>query len=440
MPLRTRGEVPVASRRRLVLACLTALLTGLVLGLAGPASAVEAPQFTGTPGPLTNQTSATWTWTSATGEGVVTECVLATPSGAGAAVPCASGDVFTLNGGQGVYTLTVTVTRSTIGTDGAAVVETASTPSDPTELDTVAPAIAVPSQPMSPSTERLPTWGLSTESGATGSCSLSGPSGALVAGPCTDGYTADLTGRAEGSWTLTVTAVDPAGNTGQVVAEPYVLDVAPAAPTVTAAASPGNNPAPSWTFTVPAGATAECFLTQPDGSRTSTVTPCGSPWMPTLSGGDGSYTASVVLVDGGGPSTAGTASHLLDTQASGQPVVDGPEGRTAQSATSWTFPVPEADAALCRLDAVGSPGTVGAEQLCTSPHVRDLADGSWQLSVVLRDAAGNRSLPGVSPVVTVDTTAPAEPVITSAPISRTTAAPDAVSRGTGPTPRSPSAP
>lgn len=416
MPLRTRGEVPAALRRRLVLACLTALLTGLTLGLAGPASAVQAPQFTGSPGPLTNNTSAIWTWTSATGEGVVTECVLATPSGPEAAVPCASGQSFDLIGGQGDYLLTVTVTRTTV-VDGAATDEIASATSPPTELDTGDPAVSIFHAPTSPSTERRPTWGLSMETGAVGSCALVGPAGALVIGSCTEGFTADLTGRSEGIWTLTVTATNQAGSTGEVVAEPYVLDVAPAAPTVTAAASPGNDPAAAWTFTVPAGATAECSLTQPGGSVTPTVTPCSSPWTPTLSGGDGSYTASVVLVDDGGPSTAGTAGYLLDTQAPGQPVVNGSEGRTAQSATSWAFPLPEGTEALCRLDAVGPTGTVGTEQLCTSPFERDLPDGSWQLTVGLRDAAGNRSLAGASPVVTVDTTSPAEPVITAAPVS-----------------------
>lgn len=60
--------------RRLLLACLTSLLTGIVLGMSSAASAVSAPQIGPMPS-LTSSTAITYTW-SGQGDDATTTCEL----------------------------------------------------------------------------------------------------------------------------------------------------------------------------------------------------------------------------------------------------------------------------------------------------------------------------------------------------------------------------
>lgn len=406
-------DVPgrVALRTRLLLAVggLTALLTGLLLGVAAsPALAVEAPSFTSTPGATGNLTAVAWSFT--TPAGATTSCQLSTPAGTPSFAPCTSPFSATLSDGDGTYTLIVRATVVTAGVE-----ETADSAPSSHLLDTVDPAVAITGSPASPSADRNPTWTLAAEAGATVTCTLAGEGRSYGPTSCPTSYTGPLDTAPEGSYVLAATARDAAGNTATATSAPYVLDVAPDQPTVTGPASPGSSTSVSWSFAIPAGSSAACTLTGPAGTVLASANPCASPWTTPLTGGDGSYTAAVVLTDGGGSSTPGTAGYVLDTVAPAAPTVTGSSGRTADPAASWSFTVPAGTRAVCRLDHNGAPGT---EVNCTSPYAVSLsADGTWQLQVVLIDAAGNRSLAGSGPVVEIDRTAPPAPAVLSAPSS-----------------------
>lgn len=413
MPRSTDGSAPappLAAARRLLLVAVGVFLIGVVLGLTGWSSASDGPVFTSQPGALVTTRTLTWAGTVPTGS--TAQCALTDPAGSAADVACATGDGFAWSGtvpADGDWSFTVWPVTD----DGTGPVR--GTPaSSSTTVDTVAPRAEITAEPATPSGDRSPSWTVSVEAGATGTCVLRGP---VRIGPtgCDGAWTADLTGAPEGTYVLELVATDPAGNSTTVSSGAWVLDVAPAQPTVTGPASPGTATAVSWSFAVPAGATASCSLTGPSGPVADGVT-CTSPWATTLPGGDGTYVASVVLSDSGGSSTAGTAGYVLDTTAPAAPVVTGRSGRTADPALQWSFAA-GGDAAECTLVVDGRPAAAAA---CTSPVTRTVsADGTYALTVVLVDDAGNRSAPGTSATVTVDTTPPAPPAITSAPASPT---------------------
>jgi diguanylate cyclase (GGDEF)-like protein len=435
-----------SSRRRLWVACLTSLLTGILLGLSAAASAVhESPVIAPLGSAYLTEPVADWTWTAH--PDAMTECQLWTSTAGGAApvgswTACASGAGVAL-GADGDYALSVRATLSTSTTDpetGETTTTDETTVSDPSPwvtLDTVDPAVAVTLPALAPLDPRRPQWDVVVEDGATAVCTLSGPGADPVSASCGTGpWPADLSSANEGDWVLTAVATDAAGNTGSDSAT-YVLDVAPGTPEVSAPTpNPGNDPAPSWSFAVPAGATASCTLTGP-GLPVGSEQDCSAgTWRPSLAAPgatkpqDGTYTVSVVLEDGGGQSPAGAASYDYDGTAPDAPAVSGPSEPTSNPALQWTVTQPLEDVtARCTLVHNGVAGT---ELDCSSAPLSSTVDpatrlrtvsftapedGTWRLRVVLVDAVGNRSTPGVSPTVEVDTTPPPKPALLLEPVS-----------------------
>jgi hypothetical protein len=404
--LRARPPAPpMRPAARLLLGSLLALCAGLVLAAAAsPAAAAEAPAFTSTPVSPGNDTTPVWEFTKPAGAQL--DCHFTRPDGTTVVADCHEKRYAPTVTANGTYSLFVRAT-----TDGV----TADSPTSSYVLDTVAPSVAITGEPASPSDDRTPTWSLALEAGATGSCSLAGPGGSYKATACTTSYTADLTGAPEGEYKLTVTAKDAAGNTASTTSSPYVLDIPIAAPTVTAPASPARATTVDWSFTTEKGAKARCRLTDPNGTVVATADPCTSPWTTTLGSGDGSYTATVVLYRGSELSYPGTASYVLDTTAPAAPVVTGTSGLTNDPSVSWSFTGEAGATAACTLHRNGTAVSTAG---CRSPYTPTLApDGVWFVTVVITDAAGNVSLPGKGPEVTLDTTAPPAPQVLSAPAS-----------------------
>src|SRR5205085_1059302 len=146
-------------------------------------------------------------------------------------------------------------------------------------------------------------------------CTLTGP-GTNVAVPCAAGAnTVDLTGRADGTYTLTVTQTDAAGNTGPAGTWTYLLDTtAPPAPGLNGPAGPSKNRPPPCTLTGP-GTTVPV----PSGAGSTTVNLTGRA--------DGTYTLPVTQTDAAGNTgPAGTWTYLLDTTAPAAPGLTGPGG------------------------------------------------------------------------------------------------------------------
>ncbi|MCU1590326.1 MAG: Ig-like domain repeat protein [Frankiales bacterium] len=280
-------------------------------------------------------------WSAATEDGSRTECRLLGPGQLGTWVGCAL-PLTTPVTLDGTYTLEVRVT------DAAGNVSPAG--SGVYTLDTTAPVAPVVTQPTGPGRTRAPSIAFTAESGTAGSCRLT--HGATVlsdSAPCASPVTLDLTGLNDGAYTLSVRAVDAAGNIGPAGTATYVLDTtAPSAPTFTlVAGSPSSDRAPVFGFTGESGTTLTCKLTVPSGAVRDLA--CGSPLTLDLSGAtDGDYVLAVRATDpAGNIGPAATTTFTLDSNAPAAPRIVGPP--TPGSARNPVWKISSSSPAECRL-------------------------------------------------------------------------------------------
>src|SRR5207237_1336225 len=143
----------------------------------------------------------------------------------------------------------------------------------------------------------------SSKTGSTFQCQLDAGTAAACTSP--QGYV----GLAAGSHTFTVTATDPAGNTGNATST-WTIDTT--APTVTISSQPANPTNPSrasfsFTSTNP-GATFQCQL------DAGTAAACTSPASYTGLAA-GSHTFKVTATDTAGNSANATSTWTVDTTA-----------------------------------------------------------------------------------------------------------------------------
>ena len=275
------------------------------------------------------------------------------------------------------------------------------------DLDQTAPTAPVVTGPASPGSSTALTFTFTAEPGSTTSCSVT--SGATVVSPpaaCTSPVSVDLSGQPDGGYALSVTATDPAGNTGGVGSAGYVLDrAAPGAPVLTTSpASPSPTSAPTWAFTAEAGATLTCTVTGAVRGVVATGT-CTSPYTTTLPADD-TYTLSVTATDAAGNTGSPlVATYVLDTQAPATPVLTAPVSPSQSTSVSWTVQTAEGTVE-CQLSLGGT--VVVAWTGCTSGFATTLTgpDGAYVLSARTVDAAGNVSAVATSTYV-LDRTAPA---------------------------------
>jgi large repetitive protein len=340
------------------------------------------------------------------------------------AVTCGPTTTVDLSGAgrDGSYTLSVTATDAAGNTSLAGTATYV--------LDTTAPpvpsvALAVPTS--SPANVTSPQFSVSdTEPGVSYSCSVTGatsvPASAVTCGPTT---TVDLSGAGrDGSYTLSVTATDAAGNTSLAGTATYALDTtAPPVPAVTLtvpASSPGNVTHPQFSVTdTEAGVTFNCAVTGATSIPASRVT-CGPTTTVNLNGAgrDGAYTLSVTATDAAGnTSTSGTATYTLDTTPPPAPSVALTSPASSPSSVAIpSFSVSDTEPAVTFACSVTGPTSVPASAVsCGATTTVDLSgagrDGSYTLSVTATDAAGNTSVAGTATYV-LDTTAPPVPVVT----------------------------
>jgi hypothetical protein len=162
------------------------------------------------------------------------------------------------------------------------------------------------------------------------------------------------------------------------------------------------------------------FTGEPGASFTCSVDdgayePCVSPYAVNVYF-DGSHTLKVKATDAAGNSSeAGSVSWTVDTEAPAPAVI---AGDTHQYTNSTSYSVSftgDADATfLCSVDS--APYTP-----CTSPlELTGLTDGWHSINVTSVDAAGNKSA-DASISLSVDTKAPAAPVVTGTATGLTTA-------------------
>ncbi|WP_253910537.1 Ig-like domain-containing protein [Pyxidicoccus fallax] len=357
----------------------------------------SVPDTTIVSGPpaVTSSTTATFDFNS--NESPVTyECSL---DGA-AYVACSDPQSFTV--AQGSHTLQVRA-RDTAGNVDA-------TPATYIwVVDTTAPDTTIVSGPSGATNSASATFDFSSpESPVTYQCSLDGA--AFVA--CTDPQT--FTGLAQGNHTLSVRAVDAAGNVDPTPAtRTWTVDtVAPDTTIVSGPATVTNATSATFDFSSnDATAPFECSL---DGAA---YVACTDPR--TFTGlAEGNHTLSVRARDTAGnvDATPATYAWTIDSTVPDTTIVSGPSGVTASTSATFDFSSPESPVTYeCSLDGA----TFAA---CTDPQTfTGLAQGSHTLAVRARDAAGNVDPTPATRTWTVDTVAP-DTTFTSTPPTRSNSA------------------
>ncbi|EOX1813863.1 Ig-like domain-containing protein, partial [Vibrio cholerae] len=251
-------------------------------------------------------------------------------------------------------------------------------------------------------------------------------------------YSVDVTTPlAEGSYTVTATVNDPAGNTG-TASDKGSVDVT--APVITVDAPDNTNdttPTITGTTDAPAGSTVTLVVTDADGNEqtlTATVQPDGSYSVEvTTPLAEGPYTVTATVTDPAGNTGTATDDGSVDVTAP-EVTVHAPDntndttptiiGTTdAPAGSTVTLVVTDADGNEQTLTATVQPdGSYSVD--VTTP----LAEGDYQVTASVTDLAGNTgtatdngSVDVTAPVITVD--APDNTNDTTPTITGTTDAP-----------------
>ncbi|MDQ1683678.1 MAG: large repetitive protein, partial [Frankiaceae bacterium] len=294
-----------------------------------------------------------------------------------------------LSGATSDETVTLSVTQTANPATPAAETSTATTANY--ALDITAPAALTPSPASSSSPNRKPTFSLTGGPiGATDTltCAVSG--GGSVTTCTATTVKLDLTGLADGPYTLTVTVTDAAGNTATRTATYTLL---PPRPVVTPATTSGNGNTVAVTITEPAtDVTLTCTVTGP--SSTATLTPCqpGSNTLDLSSALDGTYTITVKATDSLGLTSTGTATYSVDRVVT-QPTVGvaAPSGSGHTVAVTVTEPDTDGVTLSCSVSGPGTATLTGCGASMSLDIAAGAADGVYVVSVTATDALGNTS-------------------------------------------------
>ena len=229
----------------------------------------------------------------------------------------------------------------------------------------------------------------------------------------------------EGENTFTATASDQAGNTSVVSNSvtvtrdtPAPVTPAPAAPVITPPVTLTSTNTLEITGTTENGSTVT--LTQNNGDSTLTptiITSSDGIWSVdvTLIQGDNTFTATATDQAGNTSVVSNSVTVTLDTTAPAAPVITPPVTLTSTNTLEITGTTENGSTVTLTQNNGDSTLT---------PTIITSSDGIWSVDVTLiqgdntftataTDQAGNTSVVSNSVTVTLDTTAPAAPVITS---------------------------
>jgi hypothetical protein len=356
-----------------------------------------APSTSLTSGPPdpTNSTSATFVF-SASEPGSTFDCAL----DGGSFGACTSAKTYS-GLADGTHTFEVRATDSAGNTDPTAASFTWT-------VDTTAPSTFVTSGPADPANSTNATFVFSaSEPGSTFDCALDGDAYA----PCTspNGYP----GLAEGGHTFQVRATDSAGNTDPTAASfTWTVDTtAPPAPVLES--PPDGSVDADGEITVSGTAqpatTVELF---DSGASIGTTSADGDgAWAKTATGlADGGHVFTATATDAAGNTSPASAARTVTVDTDPPQTIMGtsPIGSTASTSAALSFSADEAGSTFeCSLD--GEPFAP-----CSSPTSRfGLGEGPHTFEVRATDSAGNTDPTPAARSWTVDTTAPAPPVLTT---------------------------
>ncbi len=239
-------------------------------------------------------------------------------------------------------------------------------------------------------------------------------------------WTITSSALAQGTHSLTVKAIDAAGNTSAASpALSVTIDtVAPPTPTVASTSGITGITTPTFTGTAEAGSTVTLYDT--DGATVlGTTVAAGGTWTITTSVlAEGAHALTVKATDIAGNTSAASAALAvtIDTTAPGVPTVANTGGITSITTPTLTGTA-EAGSTVTLFDTDGvtvlgtTIATGGTWTITTSV----LAEGAHALTVKATDTAGNTSAPSAALAITIDTTAPAAPTVaTTGGVTRVT--------------------
>jgi hypothetical protein len=292
-----------------------------------------APETTITsagPPAVTNQTSATFTFSSE--PGATFQCSLDAFDD-GAFAPCTSPTSYTgLPGGS--RTFQVRASDPAGNTDGSPAART-------WRIDLIGAATTILTGP--PSLTNSTSAGFvfaASEAGTTFECSLDRALFTACGSPT--GYSS----LADGPHTFAVRAVDSAGNTGPEAAHNWLIDTRP--PTGTVGSGPPaltNSRSATFTFSADEPSSFQCSF---DGGS---LVPCGSPASYTGLG-DGAHTFLVRPTDAvGNAGAASSYAWTIDATAPETTLGSRPRSGTTAVSATFTFSATEAANFQCKLDA-----------------------------------------------------------------------------------------
>ncbi len=290
-------------------------------------------------------------------------------------------------------------------------------------VDTVPPAAPVVIAPANGSTtsDNTPTYSGTAEAGTTVTI--------LVDGAVVGTTTANASGAwsftpttplADGAHTVKARATDAVGNTSaDSNTNTFTVDTQPpVAPVVIAPAngSTTNDNTPTYSGTAEAGSTVTVIV---DGAVVGTTTADASgawSFTPTAALADGSHTVKAHATDAVGNTgpDSSTNTFTVDTTAPAAPVVIAPANGSTTSNNRPTYSgTAEAGSTVTVIvdGAVVGTTTANASGAWSFTPTAALADGSHTVKARATDAVGNTSADSNTNTFTVDTTAPAAPVV-----------------------------
>jgi N-acetylneuraminic acid mutarotase len=323
---------------------------------------------------------------------------------------------------QGEHTVTATAA------DAAGNTSPSSAPRTFT-VDTVAPAAPVFTAPAASVNTPTPILSGTAEAGSTVAVTLDGaPLGTVTANASGAWSLTPTSALGQGAHTATATATDAVGNTSPSSApRTFTVDtVAPAAPVLTAPAALVNSARPALSGTAEADSTVAVKV---DGTLVGTVTANASgAWslIPTSALGQGVHTATATATDAAGNTGSASAprSFTVDTVGPATPVLTAPAALVTTTTPVISGTAEAGSTVAVRLD--GTPlGTVTANASGDWSYTpaSPLTQGGHTVTATAADAAGNTSPSPAFRSFTVDTVAPAAPVLTAPAALVTTATP-----------------
>jgi hypothetical protein len=238
------------------------------------------------------------------------------------------------------------------------------------QVDTTAPAVSFMSITPSPAAYiNSPNMGFDLNSSENAVLSMT-LNGAVIA----SANPLALNGLADGSYELSVTATDDAGNVSQALVHDWVIDTVAPGLTLTSSdgASPTRSDTRTFTFSASESVTYKCNV------DSAGYAACASPLA--LSGlADGSHEVDVIATDLAGNQTTAIAQWIVDTA----PPVTTLSASQQNSSIVFTFTANETSTFTCAMDSA-SPSA------CTSPvSYAGLEPGQHTFTVYATDAAGN---------------------------------------------------